>query len=77
MPESKIVILKDYELIVLSRVFTQIPFEYGMAGIVGKKYEAVKDYLRWNDLDVKYWTPVVVNMGMVWAAALADKPQNK
>lgn len=48
------------------KVFLQAPFEYGFAGPVGKKYEAVKDFLKWNGLDVKFWTPVVLYMGEVW-----------
>lgn len=46
--------------------FLQAPFEYGFAGLVGKKYEAVKDFLKWNGLDVRFWTPVVLYMGEVW-----------
>jgi len=65
-PLSKTVVLKDLELIVLVSVFLKIPFEYGAMGVVGKKYEAIKDYLKWNNFDVKYWTPIVVDMGRIW-----------
>lgn len=47
-------------------VFLQVPFEYGFNGPVGKKYEAIKDFLKWNRLDVKFWTPVILYMGEVW-----------
>ena len=42
-------------------------------GAVGKKYEAVKDFLQWNDFDVKEWTPIVLRMGSVWVNASKDK----
>lgn len=71
-PLSKIVILNDYELFVLSRVFLKIPFEYGFTGVVGKKYKAIKDYLKWNGFDVSYWTPIIVQMGSIWATTLAN-----
>jgi hypothetical protein len=67
-PLSKVIFLEDDELVKLANVFLQIPFEYGgMGGIVGKKYEAIKDFLRWNDFDVKNWTPIVLQMGNIWA----------
>jgi len=34
---------------------------------MGKKYEAIKDYLKWNDLSVKEFTPLFVMMGEIWA----------
>lgn len=57
----------DVELYNLTRVFLQIPFDYsGMGGAIGKKYEAVKDFLEWNEFDVKEWTPIVLQMGIAW-----------
>lgn len=70
---SKIVILKDIELKTISNIFIQIPFEYSGMGAVGKKYEAIKDFLKWNDLDVKYWTPILLKMGEVWVSSQANK----
>lgn len=73
-PHSKVIFLEDEELVKIANVFLQIPFEYGgMGGIVGKKYEAVKDFLKWNDFDVKVWTPIILNMGNVWASESAKK----
>ena len=43
-----------------------MPFEYGANGATGKKYEAVKDFLKWNNISVKEWTPIVLHMGSVW-----------
>jgi len=42
-------------------------------GAVGKKYEAIKDFLKWNYLDVKYWTPILVKMGEIWVMNQVDK----
>ncbi len=66
--KSKIVILLNpFDKKVVS-LFLQIPWEYGaMGGVVGKKYEAIKDYLEWNGLSVKEWTPLFVKMGEIWA----------
>lgn len=66
---SKIVIYdNDPELYLLTRVFLQIPFQYiGMGSMVGKDYVAVKDFLEWNNFDLKVWTPRVLEMGKVWA----------
>jgi len=52
-------------------VFVQVPFEYGgIGGVVGKQYQPIKDMLKWNGLDVKQWTPIVLQMGRVWASEL-------
>lgn len=67
---SKVVFLQDDELRKVANVFLNIPFEYGVNGAVGKKYEAIKDYLKWNSLKVEVWTPIVVNMGLVWVKNL-------
>ena len=69
-PKSKIVILYYREEIKVANVFKIIPNEYGFSGIVGKKYEAIKDYLKWNGLDVAKWTPIVVLMGEAFASEL-------
>lgn len=60
----------DKELYKISTIFMQIPFEYGgMGSVVGKQYLPTKDFLEWNDLDVSYWTPIILLMGRVWASA--------
>lgn len=64
----------DIELLSLTRVFLQIPFEYGgMGGMIGKKYEAVKDFLKWNDFKPKEWASIVLQMGQVWASEVNQK----
>lgn len=63
----------DIELYNLTRVFLQIPFEYGgMGGAVGKKYEATKDFLKWNGFKVKEWTQVILQMANVWINSKTD-----
>ena len=58
----------DIEFYNLTRVFLQIPFEYGgMGGVLGKRYDAIKDFLKWNKFNIEKWTPIVVQMGNVWA----------
>ena len=47
-------IFQDEEIIKVIKVFLQVPFEFGSFGPVGKKYEAIKDFLKWNGLDTKY-----------------------
>ena len=59
------------EEVKVSNLFKIIPNEYGFSGIVGKKYEAIKDYLEWNGLDVAKWTPIVVLMGQAFAAEIS------
>ncbi|QKF72788.1 hypothetical protein AFAEC_0597 [Aliarcobacter faecis] len=63
---SKIVFFEDIEILKLINIFLIIPFEYGPFGPIGKNYQATKDYLSWNGLDKKYWTPIVLNMGLIW-----------
>jgi len=72
-PKSKVVILFYPQEIKVTNLFRIIPNEYGFSGITGKKYEAIKDYLKWNNLDVAYWTPIVVLMGQSFAAELMKK----
>ena len=43
-----------------------------MGGATGKKYEAVKDFIKWNDFDVKQWTPIVLQMGNTWISEKND-----
>jgi len=72
--KSRIVFFDDEpELLELTRVFLQIPFEYGMMGAVGKKYEAIKDYLSWHGFILKKSVPVVEQMGMTWVAESRQK----
>jgi len=73
-PLSKIVTFDDdEEFYLLSRVFLQIPFEYGFSGIVGKQYQATKDFLKWNNFKVKKWVSIVLQMGIVWANEINSK----
>lgn len=44
-----------------------------MGGIVGKKYEAVKDFLEWNNFEVKEWTPIFLQGGIVWARNIQEQ----
>ena len=61
----------DIELFKVANVFLQVPFEYGgMGSVVGKQYQPIKDFLKWNNLNLKYWTPIVLQMGRVWASEL-------
>ncbi len=61
-------------MFVLTRIFLQIPFEYGgMGSVSGKHYEATKDFLKWNNFSVKDFTPVVLQMGRIFAEELQNK----
>jgi len=40
-------------------------------GVTGKHYEATKDFLKWYGLDVKQWTSVILEMGIVWLSSKA------
>lgn len=59
----------DEELELLSHIFLRTPWEYGFDGPVGKKYEALKDFLSWYELDEKEWVPVVLSMASIWINA--------
>ena len=39
--------------LVLLTIFSNTPFEYGQHGIVGLKYDALKDQVKWNGLSPK------------------------
>lgn len=67
---SKIVVLFYPLDIKLANIFKILPNEYSVFGIVGKKYEAVKDYLSWNGLSVKEFTPLLIRMGEVFASEI-------
>jgi hypothetical protein len=71
---SQIVVLFYPLDIKLANLFKIIPNEYaGFGNIVGKKYEAIKDYLKWNNLDVVKWTPLFVRMGEIFAREISQK----
>jgi len=67
---SKIVVLFYPLDIKLASIFKILPNEYSAFGIVGKKYEAIKDYLTWNNLSVEEFTPLLVRMGEVFASEI-------
>lgn len=72
-PNSKMIILYYPLDLKIVQIFRSIPNEYGsMGGVLGKKYEAIKDYLVWNNLDVKL-TPLLVVMGQVWASKVNEE----
>ena len=71
--KSKVIILFYPIEVFLSRLFLTIPAEFGGMGVVGKNYEAIKDYLEWNGLNVKKYTPLLVQMGQVWANEINSK----
>ena len=49
-------------------VFLQIPDEImPLEGIVGKKYEAVKDFCKWHGYERKSFVPVFLKMGVSYA----------
>lgn len=43
-----------------------------MVGPVGKKYEAIKDYLEWNGFELKEWVPIVNQMGGIWVSNIKE-----
>ncbi len=64
----------DKELFILSHIFLQIPWEYdGMGNIIGKKYDAIKDYLKWNGFKPKEYTNIVLRMGQIWVNNIPKK----
>jgi len=73
-PLSKIVFFDDdEELFVITRLFLQVPFEHGAMGVVGKRYDAIKDILTWHDIDLKTWVFMMHRMGNVWAGSQKSK----
>ena len=48
--DSNIVFLDDYERVFI-HIATTCPFEYGMNGATGFRYDAIKDYMSWNSDD--------------------------
>jgi len=71
--KSKVVILVYPIERKIASIFLSLPNEYGAMGIVGKKYEAIKDFLRWNGLKEKEWTAFLNRMGEIWAAEISQK----
>ncbi|WP_281950278.1 hypothetical protein [Nitrosophilus kaiyonis] len=57
----------------IAEIFELLPNEYTMMGVVGKKYEAIKDYLKWNGFEPSEYTPLLVQMGQIWASNLKQK----
>lgn len=45
--DSNIVFLEDHERVFIHIAYT-CPFEYSMNGATGFRYDAIKDFLRWN-----------------------------
>ena len=73
-PLSKVVFLEGaFEHAIISVLF-QIPFEYGMNGPTGLKYEALKDYCRWFDLKpLSKFVPILLRLGSYYASILSAK----
>ena len=47
-----------------------------MGSPTGKKYEAVKDLLKWNGFDEKEWTSIVLQMGITWINNIPKKDKS-
>lgn len=45
--DSAIVFLEEHEIVFI-HISTTCPFEYGINGAIGFRYDAIKDFLRWN-----------------------------
>lgn len=70
--DSTIVFLKTGELAQRLIILVQtIPLEYGFNGAVGLKYEAIKDYVKWETPKgynkQKEYVPILVNLGRYYA----------
>ena len=50
---------------VLANVASRCEYAYGGMGRVGFLYESMKDNLKWNDLDVKYYVHMLSSIGRV------------
>jgi hypothetical protein len=72
-PASKIIILEDADLLFISRIFLKIPWEYsGVGSIVGKKYEAIKDFFKIYNISKKDFLEIVITMGLIWANNIGE-----
>jgi len=71
VPECEIVFITDPIELIVTSLFIDIPNDIGLTGMIGKKYEAIKDFLRWKGLSVSYWTPIVHKMGIAWASEVS------
>jgi len=69
-PKGKIIVsLTPIERRITS-LFLQLPNEYGWSGVMGKRYEAIKDYLGWEGFSLREWVPLMVIMSDVWASSM-------
>lgn len=75
-PDSKIIFLDDREQVFIY-IATSCPFEGGLNGATGYRYDAIKDYIRWNsdytiDVDEIYKAhiPTFLQLGTYLASEL-------
>ncbi len=76
--DSNIIFLKNGELAQrLVMLVKMIPLEYGFSGVVGLKYNAVKDYVKWysknGKKNQKEYVPILINLGQYYASEINKK----
>lgn len=76
--DSRIVFLNDDEKVFITIVFS-CPLEHGLNGVTGLKYEALKDFIKWNyneecNLEeiTKVHLPYLLELGKVLAREIND-----
>jgi len=55
------------------RLFFHVPFEYGQHGLVGFKYEALKDFLKWHGYSRKQFVPIFISCMNAFVKGLREK----
>jgi len=79
-PDSNIIIRDEYTKPIID-IILQCPKEHGgMGGMIGLKYEALKDYVEWNTPDgychkqmQKMYIPTLLSYGQIYASFVNEK----
>lgn len=64
-PEGKMIV----------EIFNSTPLEYGMAGLMGFNYIALKDTIKWRGLKVKEYVPVLLNCMTAYIEGKSRAPE--
>jgi len=64
---------EDLESLIIVKIFFNTPYEYNTHGLVGFKYEALKDSVKWSGLRKKTHIPILLQIMTSYIKGLNSK----
>lgn len=63
----------DIEALTIVAIFKQAPLEVNNNGVVGLRYDGIKDFVKWSNLEASKYVPLLVQMSGYYVAGINTK----